>query len=115
MQRDMELIREMLFLLEKDDRAPLKIDGYDDLAIGYHTRMLIEAGFIVGHASNTSSGLATSISHVTWQGHDFIDAARDPTRWDTAREIIKDKGGSVTFDVLKQLLTSLMIQAIGLG
>ena len=115
MQRDMELIREILFRLEQDDRDRLAIDGYDHQAVAYHIRMLIEAGFVSGQATNTSDGLHASVSHITWAGHDFIDAARDPERWSRAKEIVKEKSGSVTFDVLKQLLTSMMKQALGIG
>ena len=115
MKRDMELIRKILFQLETDERCRVVVDGYDDQTIAYHERMLIEAGFLSGKATNTSAGVHTSISHITWLGHDFIDAARDPDRWDQAKEIVKDKGGSVTFDVLKQLLTSIMKKTMGLG
>ena len=61
-----------------------------------------------------SDGPEARIMSLTWGGHDFAEAARDPDRWQQAVKIVKDKGGNVTLDVMKQLLTSLMKAAVGL-
>ena len=113
MKRDMELIRSIMLQLELGE--PLKFEGYDDQTVAYHVRMLIEAGYVEGESVGTSGGLYSCVSHVTWAGHDFTDAARDPARWKKAKDIVAEKGGAVTFDVLKQLLATLMKQALGLG
>jgi hypothetical protein len=51
---------------------------------------------------------------MTWAGHEFLDAAREDTRWKKAMDIVRDKGRSVTFEVLKALLISLIKTAVGL-
>ena len=111
----MNLIRDIFLAMEAGNIGTLEIDERDGQTVAYHVRSLIEAGFISGDYGRDSSGIYASASHLTWAGHDFLDAARDQNRWNKAQEIIGDKGGSITFEVLKQLLTSLMQQALGLG
>jgi hypothetical protein len=53
------------------------------------------------------------LSHLTWAGHDFADAARDDSRWAKATAVVKERAGTVTFDVLKQVLANLI--KVGLG
>ena len=52
--------------------------------------------------------------NLTWEGHEFAEAARDETRWEKAMGIVTEKGGAITIDVLKNLLSSLMKAALGL-
>lgn len=120
MRRDLDLIRKILLAVEEHPGgyAPdsLKFDGYTDEQIGYHTYLIIDAGLAVGSdvstmGQNSPEGMITNLN---WSGHEFAEAARDDTRWKKAMGIVKDKGGSVTMDVLKDLLTSLMKAAIGL-
>lgn len=119
MKRDLELVRKILLTIEDSPGgyAPdLKIDGYTDSQIGYHAYLIIDAG--LAHGSDISSMGRDSpegmITNLNWAGHEFAEAARDDTRWKKAMNIVKDKSGSVTMDVLKELLTSLMKAAIGL-
>ena len=119
LKRDHDLIRKILLTIEDHPHgfAPnLKIDGYSDEQVGYHANLLIDAGYANG---STTGGFGTPspeglITSLTWAGHEFADAARDDKLWKKAMGIVKDKGGSVTMDVLKELLTSLMKAAIGL-
>ncbi len=52
MQRDMELIRQILFTIEQEyvdvwlDSSCLNIEGYDFKTIGYHCAILHDAGLI---------------------------------------------------------------------
>lgn len=119
MQRDMELIRKILLVIEQSDSgwAPqLQIEGYSEAQIGYHAYLLIDAGLAHGQDASTlrsdaPQGLITSL---TWEGHEFAEAARDSGRWSRAMGIVAEKGGDVTLDVLKQLLVSLMKASFGL-
>ena len=111
----MELIREIFLAVESGNTGSLVIDGYDEQVVAYHVRALIEADYICGELSSDTGGINAYVSHLTWSGHDFLDAARDQHRWNKAQEIVREKSGSITFDLLKQLLASLMKQAIGIG
>jgi hypothetical protein len=78
--------------------------------LGYHAYLLLDAGLAKGadissHGSKSPTALITSL---TWAGHEFADAARDDTRWRKTRAIVIEKGGAITFELLRQLLTILM-------
>lgn len=47
------------------------------------------------------------VGSLTWQGHEFLDMARNDTIWKKAFDIIKDKGGNVTLEILKVLLPEI--------
>lgn len=119
MKRDMDLIRQILFRIEEANYNmaffDVKIEGFTEQEISYHTMLLDQAGYI--HARNLSSldGPCRKPITLTWQGHEFLDAARDNTRWNKAKVLIKEKGGGVVFELLKQLLLEMMKSSIGLG
>jgi hypothetical protein len=116
----MDLVRTLIHSIEDNPTgfAPndLGIEGYNKEEIGYHLYIMMDAGLIRGadvttHGSKSPEAIATGL---TWAGHEFADAARDPDRWEKAMQLTKEKTGSVTLEVLVKLLTSLMSSALGL-
>ena len=109
----MELIRKILITFEEDeDRKPLlSLDGYTDEQVGYHSYLIVDAGLASGGDITTIECNHTRyiLSELTWSGHDFLDAAREPGRWEKAQGIFRKMGG-VTFEVAKSVLTNLMTQ-----
>jgi hypothetical protein len=93
-QRDMDLVRDLLLNIEADRRfdgthwhrisaaKDLGIGEYSDEEVGYHVNLLIEAGFLRGRG-----GMETipPISKLTWQGHEFIDNIRDVSIWEKTK------------------------------
>lgn len=81
-----------------------------------HILLLGDAGLAevrdLGRTYNGSSGVA--IDRLTMAGHDFLDAARDESRWKKAMTTVNEKGGAVTIGVLIQILSALMKQPFGL-
>lgn len=121
MKRDMELIRKMLLAVEYSESGraprPLMIEGYDPAIIGYHSLLLVEAGLCTG-AEHKTLGQPTpnaTLFRLTWAGHEFLDAARDETRWRKAMSITAKSAGTITIGVLTQLLTNLMMQSLGIN
>jgi hypothetical protein len=120
MKRDLDLIRKILLAIEEAPSgwAPeLSFKGYTPAQVGYHSYLLIDAGLARGSdvstmGSESPEGMITSL---TWAGHEFAEAARDEKRWKKAMGLVKDKGGAITLDVLKELLTSLMKGTLGLS
>lgn len=111
MKRDMELIRKLLiFLADEHDGEPVKIppiEGYDTLQIKYHLVLLYDAGFIFAEPtiSSTSDRVIEVIAfELKWNGHEFLDAARDPAVWKQAMDKIHSVGGTVTIATLTHLL-----------
>jgi hypothetical protein len=119
-KRDMDLVRAILLKLEEHPhgRAPdeLKIDGHTDEQVGHHVFLMIQANLVKGVDATTfhdSSPMAEPTS-LTWEGHEFLANARDDTRWQQAKEVVKQKGGDVSLGVPTQLLTSLAKSALGI-
>lgn len=116
----MELIRKMVLAAEDapSGYAPNKLtfDGYDEEVVSYHAYLMIQAGLATGVevTHQQSPGPEAILTGLTWAGHEFADAARDETRWKKAMGLVKEKGGAVTLDVLKDLLTYLTRLGLGL-
>lgn len=119
MKRDLDLIRTILMALEDAPTgwAPeLKLNGYTDAQVGYHAYLVMDAGLARGSDVTTagSEGPEALLSSLTWEGHEFVEAARDESRWQRAKGMVAEKGGGISLDVLKALLISLAKSALGL-
>lgn len=120
MQRNMDLIREILLALEKHPHGFVKgmvsIEGYDEEEIGYHAYLAKEAGLIRGAATSHQGSESPSVmpSGLTWEGHEFVESARQPERWAKARAAIGKVGG-VAMPVWISLLTELARKQLGIG
>jgi hypothetical protein len=118
-KRDMDLIRKIVLAVEDAPTgyAPkLAFDGYDNETVSYHAYLMIQAGLATGVevTHQRSPGPEAILTGLTWEGHEFADAARDETRWKKAMGIVQEKGGAVGFDVLKDLLSHLAKLGLGL-
>ena len=111
----MELVRALLLKLEAVDTHPgvvrvispsdaaVAVEGFDAKAIGHHFRMLVSAGYVeTGQTWPFGPDGSMVFRHLTWEGHEFLDAVRDPKIWaDTKRGA--EAAGGFTIDLLKDL------------
>ncbi|MBU5214940.1 DUF2513 domain-containing protein [Heyndrickxia oleronia] len=107
MKRDLELVRELLVLIEKnDDRKELKIlDEWDREVVAYHLVILDQAGYVKNNTKYADNKPFWLFASLTWEGHEFLDSIRNDNIWNKTKEGIKSKGfelGSIPFDVLKE-------------
>lgn len=117
MKRDMDLCREILIEIESwpTTRQPkaVKIDGHAEDKVGYHAWLLREAGLIEGMVLPISTPV-----HICWpqcltyQGHDFLEQARNDTHWERAKNILVNNGGPVTVQAMKTILEALTKAAL---
>src|SRR5690349_21148395 len=119
MKRDPDLIRHILLKIEENDN----LDGYmgagvfvndrwlDKDEINFHLKLLLEAGYIKGVQQSADNKTSVMISRLTWEGYEFLDAARDDGRWKAAKEAVGQAGG-FTFDLMKPVLVELAAQTI---
>jgi DNA-binding transcriptional ArsR family regulator len=118
MKRDMDLVREILVQVANFpdiQNYVLSIKGYEEQEVAYHIMLLKEAGLLEAATAQFGDGrLAAQPRRLTWQGHEFLDAARDDTNWQKTKDIVKEKGGGLTFEVIKALLIQMARQAVGL-
>ena len=121
MKRDMDLARLILAKVEDDPDADglgsrkLSVEGRSDQEVTYHVQLLDEAGLVTMEEMRTSSGLVCLPRRLTWQGHEFLEAARSDTLWQKAKKITVEKTGGLGFEFLKTALTKLGMDAIGAG
>ncbi|MBI2752962.1 MAG: DUF2513 domain-containing protein [Betaproteobacteria bacterium] len=119
MQRDMELVREILLALERHPHgfAPdnLGIKDYSEEQVAYHAYIMGQAGLIeVADSTNLgSSGPEALLKNMTWEGHEFLDAAREPQRWAEAKTLLHKAGGA-SFKVWTVVLTELVKRGLGI-
>jgi hypothetical protein len=119
-KRDMDLIRKIILNIEAAPHSfafdDFQIEGYTSEQIAYHSYLLIQGGLAEGITTTNfeSSSPAAIIRNLTWQGHEFADAAKNDSIWHKAKERIKEKGDAVPIGVLTQLLISIVKTSVGL-
>ena len=114
----MDLCRKILMEVESWETTlnpqDVKIPGeYTKDEIGHHAYLLAQGGLLEGR---DVSGIGIACRRfwpraLTWQGHEFLDAARDNERWQEAKKMAKGAGG-LGFDLLKAVLTGLAQKAL---
>lgn len=120
MRRDMDLVREILLRAEDTEYHRLKssaFEGKDELTVARHFELMKEAGLIEADLLCLPEHRGVergTVLRLTWEGHEFLDAARNEDVWKRTKEIVKEKGGSVSFEVLKSIVTKVALSLFGL-
>ena len=104
MRRDFDLIRLLLLQVEGVEN----VDGlskYTDAEQLYHSCLLIEAGLVHGVIEVDENGdpVATRVSRLNWNGHEFLDMTRDPTLWSKVKGVIGESVRAATIDTIKEV------------
>lgn len=122
MQRDMELVRKILFAIEERyvDTAlmscDMNIEGYDMKTVAYHCAVLHDAGLVYDYKGQyAGDGLyAFGVGRLTWDGHELLDKIKSDTVWNKTKDTIKKKGIPFVLDAVKEIATAIttaMIQS----
>jgi len=114
MPRDMNLIRWLL--LELEGAENVNLESYSKEQIEYHRHLLIEAGLASG-VEVIGAGMKypeAILELLTWEGHDFLDAARNESVWKKAMGKLSSSGGAFTFDIVKALLIAILKDQLGI-
>ncbi len=115
MKRDMELVRLILFEMEKvatwGEDLQFSFERYSKEEINYHVMLMNEAGLIVAIDASSVSDLYWIPQRLTWQGHEFLEATKNNDAWNKTKEIMAKSGGFV-FDVAKSILTTILLQQL---
>lgn len=122
MQRDMELIRKILFTIEEKyvdtwlGGNEISIDGYDMKTVAYHCAILHDAGLIYDYKGQYGDDelLFFGVGRLTWAGHEFLDKIKNDTVWNKTKGVIKEKGIPFVLDAVKEIATAIttaMIQS----
>lgn len=82
------------------------------LVVIYHIQRLQEAEFIEAEVSySDNEPYNCYIDYITWYGHQFIDAIRPKTVWETTTKVSKELGVS-TISSLSQIASNVVSQII---
>ena len=112
MKRDMDLIRELLLFSEAHcdgiSSHAVSINNFklaaDHRQLGAHIKLLEEQGLLTdGHATFDSYGLG----NLTWHGHEYLDAIRDPEIWRETKDVAKSAGGW-GIEIFKEIAVGLI-------
>lgn len=120
MKRDMDLVRRILLAVEEQAGDPrgwieLSIPGYSKEVVSQHVAMLADAGLLTAQDLSSTGGYLVCPKTMTWEGHDFLDAARNDSVWNKVRDQVKEKLATVPFEVLKALLMKAAASTFGLS
>jgi hypothetical protein len=115
MKRDLDLIRDILVQAEESDSKhlkPVEIEGRDRREIFGHVQILQDEGLV---KASFMGGPTSEIHHLTWQGHDYLEAVRDPGVWGKVAKRVKEEGGTITFEILKAWAIGFGKEQLGMG
>ncbi len=120
MQRDMEIVRTILLTIEDTDDPSSCLQRIHDAlpevspeVIDEYLTMLEQHGLIEikSLARTLSNVLLTALLKLTWEGHDFIAAAKNESVWKKMLEALKEKGygeaANAPFALIKSLLMNI--------
>lgn len=117
MNRDMELIREILLDVKRRntlEEKPVRIDGYDETVVARHVELLFEAGYLDGRNLTVlaSAGPATIVvKDMSWAGHDFIAVLENQTVWNQIKnQFPAAQLAGLPLDVIKTVGTGLLTE-----
>lgn len=122
MQRDMELIRKILFTIEDKyvdtwlDSGKMQIDGYDMKTVAYHCSILHDAGLVSDYKGQYGGDelYFFGVGRLTWDGHELLDKIKSDTVWNKTKDTITKKGIPFVLDAVKEIATAIttaMIQS----
>ena len=111
----MDVIRLLLLKLEGDEKAAEKLKAYDEPLVLYNAALLVDSGLVEGDVARgvKNEPLGVVMTHMTWAGHDFLDAARDETLWKKAKQKVMGPAASFSFEIVKEYLKAEIKQRLG--
>ena len=120
MKRDMELVRKILLAVEESDDARRrgmrpKIDGHEDDVIQAHVGLLWRRGLLDALDGSSRDGESYIITGLTWEGYDFIEAARVldlGTGHIIFREILPNMMSYITINFILAVTAAMTFQAV---
>ena len=115
MKRDVDLIRQILFDLERHG-AECSLETLRngsahevDERTRYHVRLCIDSG-LAKEIDRTTAG--SPCVRLTSAGHEFLDICRGDERWQAAKWLVHQQTGGLSLTVLRAVLTKWAVQGI---
>ena len=120
MERDMVLIRKILFAIEEKytDRAlsyhDLGLNDYTPEVVAYHCSLLHDAQLVSSYVSRYADDrlYAFYVGRLTWEGHELLDKIKSDTVWNKTKETIKSKGIPLVLDAVKEISSAIVTSMV---
>ena len=113
MERDLNLIRDFLFIIEGADSGATLHSNHgltpSDHGVQHHLRMLVEACFV---RSVGITGDGSICVRLTWDGHEFLELARNEQLWTRAKRFVQEKTGGLSVEALHAVLSAWSVMAV---
>ena len=109
---DMDLIRKLAEVVEMTEEAQdgiPDVKGYSEREVDYHMVLMIEKGLVLGTKDELG---ALGYERLSWEGHEFLNMARDEDIWEKTKAVVTSKGGSLSFEAVKIALSELTKLAV---
>jgi hypothetical protein len=117
-ERNMDLVREILIWAEHGG-APGKRPRADEIALGYHIEIMVQADLIDGigkihrvPSTGEWEPMLAVVKKPTWRGQEFLEAVRNETVWNQAKAKAKEHGIPALFDVLKAIALGIVAKGL---
>ena len=111
MKRDIDLVREILLKLEDGSAQQRQwlndgsIEGYSNVEVWHHVKIMREAGLVEATRLGICGVIMWIPTDLTWKGHDFLEAARNPSQWERVKQIALEKGVQVSIEMIRQIIS----------
>ena len=112
----MDLVREILIAVEEGKLDDLE---YDQDQINLHVELMKERGLVDAEITSSSDSvkhkiLACSVKRLTWEGHDFLEEARNKSIWEQAKKKCLEATDGLAIELLRGCLIYVAKQKLGI-
>lgn len=125
MKRDIQLIRRILFAIEKSNdviafdnimQLAKAINEEDHDPLYFHVDILVESGYIrlIGPNEKVSDYNKYMIYHLTSKGCDLLDSIRDDSIWGQIINELDKVGGSASLEIVKAIADRIICFQLGI-
>ncbi len=139
MKRDMDLVRGILLAIEEKetlggcafsevldwlrDNKYITSSDKDNDKVSAHCGILVDGGLVEKCYDDSETDASrqdkwfffpNSRIRLCWEGHEFLDNARQDKVWQKVKDKMASAGGSLSFEIVKTLTAELSKSAVGL-
>ncbi|MFC6290632.1 DUF2513 domain-containing protein [Levilactobacillus angrenensis] len=83
-------------------------EGFTREDVTYAVKQAIDSGLLQGNIMSTLSGsLFFTVSDITPQGHQFIDAITEDTHWNRVKSFLKEEGLPLTVGTISKAIAKI--------
>lgn len=108
MKRDMDLLREILVIVEKntdpENWVKIKVGNFSKKEISYHIKLLFDAGLIDADDVSDSEGIDWEAKSLTWDGHNFLEIVKKDNLWEKVKKLVRESGKEISIALIKEFL-----------